>query len=90
MCHIIDLEKYCSPRHRGSRQPPQGPVWPWGNYLLDVGRVISTIVDLERDSHICTGGPAFLYLILPNNGWPEQTGHTIHFTYDITHLSFLG
>ena len=24
-------------RHRGSRQPPQGPAWPWRNYLPDVG-----------------------------------------------------
>ena len=22
--------------HRGSQQPPQGPAWPWGNYLRDV------------------------------------------------------
>ena len=21
----------------GSRQPPQGPAWPWGNDLRDVG-----------------------------------------------------
>ena len=21
--------------HRGSQYPPQGPVWPWGNYLQD-------------------------------------------------------
>ena len=23
-------------------------------------------------------------------GWPEQTGHTINFPYEITHLSFFG
>ena len=80
------------PRHRGSRQPPQGPAWPWGNYLLDVGGLssVSTIADLGRDSLIYTGGTASLYRTLPNVGWPEQTGHTIHFTYEITHLSFLG
>ena len=82
------------PRHRCSRQPPQGPAWPWGNYLregsfLCVGRAISTIADLGRDSLIYTGGTASLYRTLPNIG-PEQTGHTIHFPYEFTHLSFLG
>ena len=60
-----------------------------GSFLC-VGRAISTIADLGRDSLIYTGGTASLYRTLPNVGWPEQTGHTIHFTYEITHLSFLG
>ena len=41
-----------------------------------VGWTISTIADLGRDSLIYTGGTASLHRII---GWPEQTGHTIHF-----------
>ena len=79
-----------TPRHRGSRQPPQGPAWPWGNYLRDVG-----VFPLCRQGYfyycrlragipyIYTGGTASLhrYFTTPLNNYsiaplsaPGQTG----------------
>ena len=45
-------------RHRGSRQPPQGPAWPWENYLRDV-----------RVFPLCRQG--YLYYCRPRAGLPS-------------------
>ena len=29
------LLRMATPANRGSRYPPQGPAWPWGNHLQD-------------------------------------------------------
>ena len=47
-------------RHRGPQQPPQGPAWTRGNYLLDLkpflcaGRIVTTVAGLGRVPNICS------------------------------------
>ena len=69
-------------RHRGLQQPPQGPAWPRGNYLLDLkpflcaGRMITTVAGLGRGSQTYTRGATSVLWTL--SYWVTSSGgHTI-------------
>ena len=64
--------------HRGSRHPPQGPAWPWGNYLLDF---LSPLRRLCPHLRLPDEGGTPLYTtegLPPYAGqWPALSGHTV-------------
>ena len=82
-CWTIDL------RHRGSRQPPQGPAWPRGNYLPDVG-----VFPLcrQEDYYYCRirAGIPYIYwrlnVLPPNHGLCCLLGDLCSRSHNLTFL----
>ena len=61
-------------RHRGSRQPPQGPAWPQGNYLPDV---LSLPLSRQEDYYYCRVRAGFPYIYGRIYLRTRSVGHTI-------------
>ena len=69
-------------RHRGPQQPPQGPAWPRGNYLLDVepflcaGRIVTTVAGLGWGSQTYIRG--YTSVLRPNTYYSLYSGNSHH------------